>query len=230
MTVYLLPEEPVFPPATEAEEEGLIAIGGDFSVDRLLNAYASGIFPWFIHDGEPYWYSPDPRLVLFPDKFRISGSLKRVIRSRSIEVKADHDFEAVIRACAQVKRTHEPDTWISKEFISGYTELHRKGFAHCFSSYLDGKLVGGLYGVSLGRAFFGESMYHILPDASKVALYRLIEKLLEWEFHFIDCQVETKHLLRMGATLIPRTEYLERLQQAIKFPTRRGSWIEDAVK
>lgn len=230
MPVYLLPEEPIFPPVTEAEEEGLIAIGGDFSVDRLLNAYASGIFPWFVHDGEPYWFSPDPRLVLFPDNFRIPRSLDRIIRSGLFEMKMDQDFEAVIRSCATVKRSHEPVTWISEEFIAGYTEMHRKGFAHCIGSYADGKLVGGLYGVSLGRAFFGESMFHIQADASKVALCRLVERLQDWEFHFIDCQVETEHFLRLGATPISRDQYMERLQQAIKFPTRRGSWNEDAAK
>ncbi len=227
MPVYLLPKEPVFPPATEAEEDGLIAIGGDFSVDRLLNAYASGIFPWFVHDGEPYWFSPDPRLVLFPDKLKISKSLERTVRAETFEIKFDTDFEAVISQCARIKRAHEPDTWISEEFIEGYTNLHLKGFAHSVACYNKGNLVGGLYGISLGKAFFGESMFFTQPNASKVALYHLVQLLLKWDFQFIDCQVETNHFLRMGATLIPRSEYLDRLQQVIKFPTRRESWMQD---
>lgn len=228
LPVYLLPKEPVFPSASEAEEEGLVAIGGDFSVDRLLNAYASGIFPWFVHENQPYWFSPDPRLVLFPDKMKISRSLERIIRSDRFDVKMDQDFEGVIRSCARVRRAHEPDTWISEEFIEGYTNLHRKGFAHSVVCYSEGSLVGGLYGVSLGRAFFGESMFHYRSNASKVALYHLVKQLREWEFHFIDCQVETEHFLKLGAELIPRTDYLQRLDSAIKFPTKRGKWRLDA--
>ncbi len=224
MPVYLLPNEPVFPDANEAEEEGLLAIGGDFSVDRLLNAYASGIFPWFVHEGDPYWFSPNPRLVLFPDKLKISKSLQRVIRTGRFEVKLDTDFEEVIRHCARIKRAHEPDTWISDEFILGYTHLHTKGFAHSVACYENGVIVGGLYGISLGRAFFGESMFFTMPNASKVALYHLVQLLLKWEFQFVDCQVKTEHFLRMGAMLMPRTEYLELLEKAIKFPTKRGTW------
>lgn len=227
MPVYLLPEEPVFPPAFEAEEEGLIAIGGDFSTDRLLTAYASGIFPWFIQDGKPYWFSPDPRMVLYPEQLKISKALNRVIRSGIFEVRADTDFKSVIRHCAQTKRSHEPDTWISDEFIDGYVNLHKKGFAHSFECYYKGDLAGGLYGISIGKVFFGESMFHLEPNASKVALFHLVQKLLEWEFHFIDCQVETEHFFRMGARLIPRSEYLILLEQAIRFPTRRGFWSED---
>ena len=229
MSVYLLPSEPLFPPASEAEEEGLLAIGGDFSVDRLLNAYASGIFPWFIHEDEIYWFSPDPRLVLYPNKLNISRSLDRNVRSGKFEIRFDHDFEAVIRSCAKTKRSHEPDTWISEEFIQGYTELHRKGFAHSVGSYYQGELVGGLYGVSLGKAFFGESMFFHMPDASKVALVHLTEQLAKWNFSFIDCQVDTEHFRRLGAELISRKEYLNLLSQTIKHPTRKGIWKrEDA--
>ncbi len=226
MSVYLLPAEPLFPPASEAEDDGLLAIGGDFSVDRLLNAYASGIFPWFIHDDDIYWFSPDPRLVLYPDRLKISRSLDRIVRSEKFEVRFDHDFEAVIRNCARIKRSHEPDTWISEEFIQGYTELHHKGFAHSVESYFQGELVGGLYGVSLGIAFFGESMFFNMPDASKVALVHLIKLIAKWDFSFIDCQVDTDHFRRLGAELIEREEYLRLLGQAIKSPTRRGNWKE----
>lgn len=228
MPVYLLPKEPVFPPVTEAEEDGLIAVGGDFSTDRLLNAYASGIFPWFIHDGEPYWFSPDPRMVLFPDDFRISGSLWRRVRTGRFGVKMDEDFEKVIMGCARVVRTHEPGTWISSEFIEAYTELHRKGFAHCVGCYSNGELTGGLYGVSIGKAFFGESMFHISTDASKVALYCLLCQLKRWEFHFVDCQVESHHFLRLGATLIPRSEYMGRLEKALRFPNQASKWTLEA--
>ena len=214
----------MFPPAGEAEEDGLLAIGGDFSVDRLLNAYASGIFPWFIHEGDIYWFSPDPRLTLYPGKLKISRSLDRIVRSGKFEIRFDHDFEAVIRNCARMKRSHEPDTWISEEFIQGYAGLHQKGFAHSVESYFRGKLVGGLYGVSLGKAFFGESMFFNMPDASKVALVHLTEWLMKWDFSFIDCQVDTEHFRRLGAELIDREKYLELLSQAIKQPTRKGNW------
>lgn len=229
MPVYLLTEESAFPPASDAEEDGLIAIGGDFSADRLLHAYASGIFPWFIHEGEPYWFSPDPRLVLFPDWLKIPRSLDRVIRSGRFDLKMDANFEDVIRHCAGTVRSHESDTWISDEFILAYTDLHKKGFAHSVECYLQGVLVGGLYGISLGKAFFGESMFFSEPNCSKVALHFLVKQLSAWDFHFIDCQVKTDHFLRMGAILISRTEYLERLNQAIKFPTRKGSWIQPVL-
>ncbi|MFH1161505.1 MAG: leucyl/phenylalanyl-tRNA--protein transferase [bacterium] len=224
MPIYLLPDEPVFPPASEAEEEGLLAVGGDFSVDRLLAAYASGIFPWFVHDGTIYWFSPDPRLVLFPGNFKESRSLIRILRTARFEVRFDEDFEGVVRACSKVNRSHESGTWISEDFISGYLELHRKGFAHSVETYHNGDLVGGLYGVSLGRAFFGESMFFTYSNASKVALFFLVERLKEWEFSFIDCQVETEHFRRMGACSIPRSEYLKLLASAIRFPTKRGRW------
>ncbi len=225
MSVYLLPSEPLFPPAGEAEDDGLLAIGGDFSVDRLLNAYASGIFPWFIHNSDIYWFSPDPRLILYPGKLKISRSLDRIVRSGKFEIRFDHDFEAVIRNCARMKRSHEPDTWISEEFIQGYTKLHQKGFAHSVESYFRGELVGGLYGVSLGKAFFGESMFFSMPDASKVALVHLTECLMKWDFSFIDCQVDTEHFRRLGAELIDREEYLRMLIRVLKHPTRKGCWI-----
>jgi leucyl/phenylalanyl-tRNA--protein transferase len=215
MPVYLLPREPVFPPAAEAEADGLLAIGGDMSVERLVTAYASGIFPWFIEEGDIYWFSPDPRMVLFPEKFRISPSLLRIIKSGRFEVRMDHDFRSVISNCSGMKRSHDEGTWISQEFIEGYTELHRKGFAHSIEPYLDGQLAGGLYGVSLGKAFFGESMFYTEKNASKVALYHLVEIVSKEGFHFIDCQVETEHFRRMGAELISRKEYLALLRLAL---------------
>jgi leucyl/phenylalanyl-tRNA--protein transferase len=215
MPVYMLPPEPVFPPATEADEDGLLAIGGNLSVERLVAAYASGIFPWFIEEGNIYWFSPDPRMVLFPEKFRVSPSLLRIIKSGRFDVKTDHDFESVITRCSRAKRSQEDGTWISPEFIEGYTGLHRKGFAHSVETYLDGELVGGLYGVSLGKAFFGESMFYSEKNASKVALFHLVEMIRKKDFHFIDCQVETEHFRWMGAELVSREEYLRILERAL---------------
>jgi len=219
MPVYLLPDEPVFPPAEAAEADGLLAAGGDFSSERLLNAYASGIFPWFEEDDMIYWFSPDPRLVLFPENLKISNSLARVIKSGRFEIRYDTRFREVMEACAAVVRPDQQGTWINSSFIDGYEQLHHKGYAHSVECYLDGSLAGGLYGVSLGRAFFGESMFFKVADASKVALYHLVKKVSTWQFHFIDCQVETDHLVRSGATNIPRKEYLRRLSEALKYPT-----------
>lgn len=224
MTVYLLPEEPFFPPVDEAEPDGLIAIGGDLSVDRLLQAYSQGIFPWFLEENDFFWYSPDPRMVLFPERYKVSDSLRRIIKSSLFEVKFDNDFGQVIRSCSHTGRPGQDGTWISTEFIEAYTALYHQGFAHSVETYLNGKLVGGLYGVSLGAAFFGESMFFNVNNASKVALYALVERSKQQEFKFIDCQVETSHLMRSGATLIPRKDYLAILAEAIKKPTCQGRW------
>ncbi len=221
MPVYQLPEEPVFPPAEEAGEDGLIAVGGDFSPERLLQAYAGGIFPWFENEREIYWFSPEPRLVLFPCDLKISRSLDRILKSNRFEVKFDTMFTDVVRNCADVRRKDQPGTWISERFVEGYTRLHDMGFAHSAEVFAEGRLAGGLYGVSLGAAFFGESMFSRESNASKVALYHLTRKIATWQFHFIDCQVATTHLLNMGATLISRREYLERLSAALCHPTIR---------
>jgi len=224
MPVYLLSEEPVFPSPTEAEPDGLIAVGGDLSPSRLLKAYADGIFPWFRDDDDIFWFSPDPRMVLFPDDLKISPSLRRVIRSGKFDLRIDTAFEKVIEFCAAAPRKGQDGSWIDDEFIRAYTELHRMGFAHSFETYMDGELTGGLYGISIGRAFFGESMFHKTGDASKVAFFCLVEKIKTWQFHFIDCQVETDLLKSLGAKTIPRMEYLERLKTAVGFPAYKGSW------
>lgn len=224
MTVYLLPEEPVFPPPSEAESDGLIAIGGDLTAERLLSAYASGIFPWFREEEDIFWFSPDPRMVLFPAELRISDSLYRVIRSKKFKVTADEDFGGVIRACADAQRPGQDGSWIDDEFIRGYSELHRLGFAHSFEAWQDGELVGGLYGVSLGRAFFGESMFHRVRDASKVAFCHMVEKIKTWQYEIVDCQVETELLKRLGARPVAREDYLSCLEQAVQHPTARGKW------
>lgn len=224
MPVYQLPEEPYFPDPMEAEPDGLIAIGGDLSPERLLNAYASGIFPWFREEEEIFWFSPDPRMVMFPPELKISESLYRVIRSKKFLLTADEDFPGVMRACADAQRPGQDGTWIDDGFIEGYTKLHELGFAHSFEAWQDGELVGGLYGVSVGRAFFGESMFHKQRDASKVAFCAMVEKIKTWQFDVVDCQVETELLSRLGARPIPRSEYLSCLEKAMAQPTLRGRW------
>jgi leucyl/phenylalanyl-tRNA---protein transferase len=216
LSVYLLNKSHHFPPASDAEQDGLIAIGGDFSAQRLLNAYVSGIFPWFEHEKDIYWFSPDPRLVLFPEKLKIPASLARTIKQGKFEVRFDHNFKAVMEQCAMVPRKHDEGTWISERFIKGYTRLHKMGFAHSAEAYSQGKLAGGLYGVAIGSAFFGESMFYLEPDASKVAFVTLVQMLKEQGFTLIDCQVETEHLRRFGAELIPRKTYLGLLAESIQ--------------
>jgi leucyl/phenylalanyl-tRNA--protein transferase len=224
MPVFQLPDEIIFPDPSLAEPEGLLAVGGDLSSKRLLAAYKKGIFPWYSEQEPILWWSPDPRLVLFPDKFKISHSLNQKIKKNVFSVRMDSDFEEVISACAETERRDEEGTWITDEMKEAYIDLHRKGFAHSVECYFEGKLVGGLYGVSLGKAFFGESMFHKMTDASKVALYHLVGKAKEFEFLFIDSQVETEHLISLGAELIPRIEYLKLLKEAMKFRTNKGKW------
>jgi leucyl/phenylalanyl-tRNA--protein transferase len=231
MPVYLLGKEPGFPPAGEADADGLIAIGGDFSVLRLLNAYASGIFPWFVEEDEIFWFSPDPRMVLYPGRLKLTRSLQRAIRSGGFTVTADCAFAEVIEACSKVPRPGQEGTWITGAFVEGYTALHKAGFAHSVEVYRNGTLAGGLYGLSLGNAFFGESMFHHERDASKVALAVLNDLCMEMQFSVIDCQVPTAHLLSMGAEEISRQKYLTLLEEALKHPTRRGKWVvKDKVK
>jgi len=224
MTVYLLPEEPFFPPVDEAEPDGLVAIGGDLSAERLLQAYAQGIFPWFREEEDVFWYSPDPRMVMFPELFKIHESLKRIIKSNRFNVKFDTVFDQVIRGCASSPRPGQDGTWISQDFIEAYIALHQRGFAHSIEVFYKENLVGGLYGVSLGAAFFGESMYFTMNNASKVAFHALVEHCRQYEFLFIDCQVETSHLMHLGASLIDRKGYLALLQKAMKKETTPGPW------
>ncbi len=213
-----------FPPPNLAEPDGLLAIGGDLSVERLKLAYSLGIFPWF-NLGDPIlWWSPDPRLVLFPEEFRVSARLERTIRSRKFRVTFDTAFDRVIAACKRAPRPGQDGTWITEDMQAAYIRLHKAGFAHSVEAWRGEQLVGGLYGVSLGAAFFGESMFARTPDASKVALAALVERLRAWEFHFIDCQVHTRHLASLGARDIPRAEFLQRLDHALERPTRSGNW------
>lgn len=210
--IYQLTDELLFPHPSMSDPMGILAIGGDLSPQRILLAYRHGIFPWYQDPGPIFWWSPDPRLVLFPGDIKVSRSLARVIKKQLFTVTIDQAFGEVIRACA---RTRE-QTWITPAMIEAYDALHRLGYAHSFESWHQGKLVGGLYGVELGRAFFGESMFSIQSDASKVALVYLARHLFDNRgFAFIDCQTTTQHLKRLGAREIPRKEFLERLRRAL---------------
>jgi leucyl/phenylalanyl-tRNA---protein transferase len=224
MPLFQLPDEIFFPDPSLAEDDGLLAIGGDLSVERLLAAYSSGIFPWFSDYQPILWWSPDPRLILLPDKFRVSHSLRQKLSRNIFEVKFDTAFGDVIKMCSLVEERSQEGTWITNEMKEAYSALHRAGYAHSVEAYKNGDLVGGLYGVSLGRAFFGESMFHTETDASKVALYHLVEWMKEKQFQLIDSQVETNHLVSLGAELISRKKYLALLRKALKYPTITGKW------
>jgi leucyl/phenylalanyl-tRNA---protein transferase len=224
MPVYLLDDELRFPHPDHADKDGLLAVGGDLSPDRLILAYANGIFPWFNDDSPIMWWSPDPRMILIPGNFKKSKSLLQTIRGKKFEVQFDGNFSEVIRHCASTSRKHEDGTWIVPEMIDAYTTLHKMGFAHSVGTYREGHLVGGLYGVSIGKAFFGESMFYLERDASKVALAALVDRLVEWEFHLIDAQQQTGHLRSLGARPVQRAVFLDLLKEAVKFPTITGKW------
>ena len=224
MPVYQLTDDLIFPNPNEAIDEGLLAIGGDLSIDRILLAYSHGIFPWYSNDEPIMWWSPDPRLVLFPKKLKVSKSLKQKIKKGIFEIKFDNCFEEVIEHCSKVQRGEQGGTWITQEMKQAYIKLYNHGFAHSVETYFEGKLVGGLYGLSLGKCFFGESMFHLMPDASKVAFYFLIEKINEWNFDLVDCQVKTEHLISLGAEEISREIYLKHLYESLKNKSKTGSW------
>jgi leucyl/phenylalanyl-tRNA--protein transferase len=224
--IYLLdPDDPEsFPPPEKAHRSGVLAVGGDLSPERLLAAYSRGIFPWPA-EGQPLmWHSPDPRFVLEPDKLHVGKSLRKTLKAGTYEVRFDTAFADVIAACSEAPRPGQNGTWITDDMREAYTTLHRLGFAHSIESWADGKLLGGLYGVSLGAAFFGESMFARGPDASKAAFVTAVEHFREWGFHFVDCQVETEHLARFGAEHWPRRRFLTALARALQEPTRRGPW------
>ncbi len=225
MPVYQLTDDLIFPDPALSEPDGLLAVGGDLSVERLLLAYSNGIFPWYSEGYPILWWTTDPRMVLFPDKFKISKSLQNSLNKKMFEVKVDTDFKGVIDACASVPRKHQDETWITEDMIEAYIRLHSEGYCHSVESYYNDQLVGGLYGISLGGAFFGESMFHTMRDASKVALYFLVKKLTAWGFSIIDAQQETEHLKSLGAVKLSRKKYLLLLSEALEKKTRRGNWI-----
>jgi len=223
MAIYQLPKRPLFPSPEEAEENGLLAVGGDLSPKRLLNAYAQGIFPWY-HEGQPIlWWSPDPRMVLFPKNFKRHKNLKRTIRKKLFSITFDTCFQQVIEQCAST-RIEKEGTWITEDMKKAYVKLHQLGYAHSVETWQNGQLVGGLYGVSLGHTFFGESMFHLVTDASKVALWHLVDLMIFWDFDMIDVQQETDHLKSLGAIPVERKKFLHLLKGSMNKPTKKGLW------
>jgi len=224
VAIYRLYRGTAFPDPESAEPDGLLAVGGDLSERRLVAAYASGIFPWYSAGSPILWWSPNPRMVLFPGEVHVSRSLRRTVLSGRYQVRADTAFSRVIRRCAEKERPDQDGTWIVPEMIEAYERLHEGGVAHSVEAFEGGALVGGLYGVSLGAVFFGESMFADKSDASKVAFATLVEWLRRRDFDLVDCQVETDHLRRFGARPISRAEFRTRLAAALAKPTLRGPW------
>lgn len=218
MPVYLLGKYPIFPPPELARSDGLLAIGGDLSPERLIAAYRLGIFPWY-GPGEPIlWWSPDPRLILNPKELHVSRRLQRTIRQAKFKITFDVAFNQVIRACRETRVKAGEGTWISDEMIAAYTRLHHMGIAHSSEAWIDGRLVGGLYGLVIGRVFFGESMFSTIKDASKVAFVTFVRQLDAWGFELIDCQVTTRHLMSLGAKEESRKDFLSTLARLVDAP------------
>ncbi|WP_417595111.1 leucyl/phenylalanyl-tRNA--protein transferase [Oceanospirillum sp.] len=230
---WLNPEQPpYFPPVTEAlaDPQGLLAFGGQLNAQWLLTSYHQGIFPWF-NPGEPIlWWSPDPRMVIFPEHFKIRRSLKKTLRKQPFEITFDTAFAEVLNGCAAA-RNYTDETWITEEMRSAYQELHQMGHAHSVEAWQDGKLVGGLYGVAIGRIFCGESMFARATDASKVAFVHLIQQLKAWQFELIDCQVYSDHLASFGAEEVDRACFLDYLKQYATAAMPVGHWsLEQRIK
>jgi len=224
MPVYRLSNALIFPHPEQANPDGLLAVGGDLSSERLLLAYRFGIFPWYEGDTPILWWSPPQRCIMEPSSFHVSRSLQRVLRQGYFTVTFDRAFSEVIRGCAETRTEQGQGTWITEEMIDAYCALYEAGFAHSAEAWLDGRLAGGIYGVSLGGAFFGESMFKRVANASKAAFATLAQRLTEWEFTMVDCQITNPHLQRLGSYEIPRKDFLRRLAQALTFPTRQGKW------
>ncbi len=222
--IFRLDDRLVFPRPELADDNGLLAVGGDLRPERLVLAYASGIFPWPSPGLPLLWHSPDPRMVLHASDLHIGRSLAKVLRRGTFEVRLDTSFRDVMTACGAIDRPGQRGTWITRAMIDAYDELHQRGVAHSAEAWQGDELVGGLYGVSLGGAFFGESMFAAAPDASKVAFVTLIRQLARWGMELVDCQVHTEHLERFGATLWPRARFLDALRTALEKPTRMGPW------
>ncbi len=213
-----------FPDPGNADDDGLLAVGGELTPNYLVSAYAQGVFPWFNDDSEILWWSPNPRLVLIPNEFKFRKSLRQVVNSGKYSLKIDHDFSSVIQNCSGIFRKDQDGTWITGSMIEAYKELFKLGVAHSFEIYSDDKLVGGLYGISLGRAFFGESMFHLESNVSKIALYYLVEWCKKNEFLFIDAQQSTSHMRSLGAKEIERTDFLKLLDNALDNESKVGRW------
>ncbi len=225
MTIFALNKEIIFPPVQLAEESGILAVGGDLSAERLIEAYRRGIFPWY-SDGDPIiWWSPNPRFVLIPEELYVSKTMRQVLRRNIFTVTCDRDFRAVIQGCREPRRK-ERGTWITDEMLEAYVGLHELGIAHSVEAWKDGELAGGLYGLSLGRCFFGESMFTRTDNASKAAFITLVRKLMELAFVIVDCQVYTAHLGSLGARHIDREDYIDILEEGLRHETIGGSWKE----
>jgi len=212
------------------EPDGLLAVGGDLSIERLVSAYQQGIFPWYSEDQPILWWSPDPRMVLKPNEVKISRSLAKTIRKKKFQVSFDQDFENVILACSEPrleKGSLQTDTWILDDMIDAYNQMHKEGYAHSVECWLDNKLVGGLYGIAIGKVFFGESMFSKVSDASKIAFVYLSKQLDQWGFKLIDCQVYTSHLESLGATMIPRKQFITFLSQYAADTPAHKQWQAD---
>lgn len=225
MIPFLGPLDP-FPPVEKAREDmgGLLAVGGDLGAQRLLDAYHQGIFPWGTVEGHPLWYNPNPRMVMFPAEFKLSRSLGKTLRAAAYQVRFDHDFPAVIRACSTTSRPGQDGTWISREMEAAYIHLHELGWAHSVETYVEGDLVGGLYGLAIGSMFYGESMFSHRSNASKIAFAHLVRFLGEQKFGMIDCQMRTEHLASLGGREIPRDDFLTRLHQLTATGEARAHW------
>ena len=229
--IHWLDSPLAFPDVNRAlsEPSGLLCAGGDLEPATIVAAYSRGIFPWFSDDQPILWWSPDPRMVLFPGEFKYSKSLAKTVRTKKFEVRFDTAFADVIKGCAE-PRTEGGGTWIVNEMQAAYSRLHKEGVAHSVESWRDEKLMGGLYGIALGRMFFGESMFARETDASKVALVALVEKLTRDGFELIDCQQETKHLARFGARPIARADFVRRLQELINSQSTQSHWRAEHVQ
>lgn len=221
---WLDPEHFLFPDPVYATPDGLLAAGGDLSEERLLKAYRSGIFPWYAPGDPILWWCPDPRCVLFPRDLKVSKSMRPYFNQRKFEVTYDQHFTAVMEACATQLRDGQRGTWISREMVEGYTSLHEAGFAHSVEVWKDDKLAGGLYGIAIGKIFFGESMFARVSNASKFGFISLVRRLKAEGFTLIDCQQETHHLLSLGATTIPRSKFLQALRANDGYPDEEGKW------
>jgi leucyl/phenylalanyl-tRNA--protein transferase len=226
--IHRLGRELVFPPPEAAEPDGLLAVGGGLEPERLLLAYAQGIFPWYDESLPILWHSPDPRMVLLPRELHVSRSLARTLRRKTFALTLDRAFARVIAACAETPRRRGAGTWITPEMRAAYVRLHEQGFAHSAEAWSEGELAGGVYGVALGACFFGESMFARRSDASKAAFATLVRQLERWGFELVDCQVPSAHLARLGAREWPRARFLRHLRQALARATRRDPWRLDA--
>lgn len=225
MQLRLLPKEPIFPDPHLADAEGLVGISQDLNPERLIAAYSAGIFPWFEEQGFFFWFSPDPRMVLHASDLIIHKSMRPYLNQNRFRVTFDTAFETVVRQCKKAERPGQDKSWISEKFVSAYAEVHRRGLAHSVEVWQDEALVGGLYGLSMGRAFFGESMFATVPNASKFGFIKLVQWLQKRNINLIDCQVYTPHLASLGAAEISRSDFLKELKETQKADTLRGPWL-----